>query len=223
MRLTFGLAAACTFLAATASAQSVTPTTAAPQASAPSVGVAAGEAYTPLAGSPSTSILDVLKGSGEFTVFLKAADAANLDSVLQGAGHLTVFAPTDAAFAALPPGQLDELMKPANVARLQQFVLLHVVNLKLTTAQLTGKAATNVPAVATGKAVHLDGSSGKVKVDDGDIAQADVVASNGVIQVIDRVLSPDYTPPAATADSGAAAAAAQTTTTPHKATRRRSH
>ena len=81
------------------------------------------------------------------------------------------------------------------------------MNTPIRSSELLGHSATNVPTVATGKSVHLDGSSGTVKVDDATVLQADVKASNGTIFVIDKVLSPAYVPPAA------AAAKSETTTT----------
>ena len=171
----------------------------------PAAGVAA---YRPISGSPSSTIVAVLQQSGQFTTLLKAVKATNLTSVLSGPGHLTVFAPTDSAFASLPAGTLETLMKPSNASQLQQFVLLHVVNTKIMSTELKGHTAINVPTVATGKQVHLDGSSGTVMVDDSTVEQADVAASNGVIQVISKALSPSYTPPAAPTPSSAAAASA---------------
>ena len=168
-------------------------------------------AFQKITPAPGADLLTVLKSSGQFTTLVKAITATNLTSVLQRPGSLTVFAPTDAAFAALPPGQLDTLMQPANAQQLQQFVLLHVVNTPIKSSELLGHSATNVATVATGKSVHLDGSSGEVKVDDASVLQADVKASNGTVFVIDKVLSPAYAPPAVATAKSTEAAATKTT------------
>jgi uncharacterized surface protein with fasciclin (FAS1) repeats len=140
-----------------------------------------------IAPNPSADIVANLKASGQFTTLLKALDATNLTSLLQKPGALTVFAPTDAAFAALPPGVLDNLMKPANAAQLQQVIAYHVVNTKITADQVTGHAATPVPSVIN-KPLTIDGSSTPIKVNDANVIQAAAPASNGVIYVIDKVL-----------------------------------
>ena len=175
-------------------------------------GASAGAPFRQITAAPGQNLVAVLQASGQFTTLLKAITATNLTTVFQRPGALTVFAPTDAAFAALPPDQLQTLMQPANASQLQQLVLLHVVNTPITSAQLLNHSATNVATVATGKQVHLDGSSGSIKVDGASVLQPDVKASNGTVFVIDQVLSPSYTPPPATA------AAAATTTTDEAAT-----
>ncbi len=184
-------------------------------------GASAGAPFRQITAAPGQTLVAVLQASGQFTTLLKAVTATNLTSVLQRPGALTVFAPTDAAFAALPPEQLQTLMQPANASQLQQLVLLHVVNTPITSAQLLNHSATNVATVATGKQVHLDGSSGSIKVDGASVLQPDVKASNGTVFVIDQVLSPSYTPPpvtAAAATTTDATAATSSTTTSTKAT-----
>ena len=91
------------------------------------------------------------------------------------------------------------------------------MNTPIKSSELLGHSATNVPTVATGKSVHLDGSSGTVKVDDATVLQGDVKASNGTIFVIDKALSPAYVPPAVTAAKSTEAA------TPAKTTKRKKH
>ena len=191
-------------------------------AMAPSA-TAAFQPITPAAGS---SIVAVLQASGQFTTLLKAVAATNLTSVLERPGTLTVFAPTDAAFAALPAGQLASLMLPANASQLQQLVLLHVVNTPIRSTELLNHAATNVPTVATGKTVHLDGSTGTLKVDGNAVLQSDVKASNGSIFVVGQVLSPTYVAPAGSEAADAPAAetkSADTKSTTTKSTTTTKH
>jgi uncharacterized surface protein with fasciclin (FAS1) repeats len=184
-------------------------------------GASAGAPFQQITAAPGQDLVAVLQASGQFTTLLKAITATNLTTVFQRPGALTVFAPTDAAFAALPPGQLQTLMQPANASQLQQLVLLHVVNTPIASAQLLNHSAINVATVATGKQVHLDGSSGSIKVDGASVLQPDVKASNGTVFVIDQVLSPSYTPPPVTAAAAATtdqSASTSTTSTSTKAT-----
>ncbi len=141
-----------------------------------------------IAPNPSADIVANLKASGQFTTLLKTLDGSGLTALLQKPGAFTLFAPTDAAFAALPAGVLDNLMVPANSAQLQQFVAYHVVNTKLVAAQVRGHAATPVPSVVN-KPITVDGSSGTIKVNDATVIQSAAPASNGTIYVIDKVLT----------------------------------
>ena len=178
----FLAAAAAVLLTGSAMAQ---PAPTPPPATAPG-------AFRPIA--PAGDILATLQASGEFNTFIKAATATNLAQLLKAQPNITVLAPTDAAFAAMPAGELDALMQPANVAKLQALVTYHVINARLESAQIKGHAATPVPTVANSP-VTLDGSGTSLKANDADIVQADVLASNGVIQVVDKVLSPGWTAP----------------------------
>lgn len=202
-RLFFAAAAATAAFASVAAAQ---PAPAAPPAAAaaPAPAAPAPSAYRPIA--PAGDILSTLQASGEFTTFVKAATATNLAQVLKAQPNITVLAPTDAAFAAMPAAQLQALMQPANIGQLQSLVTYHVINARLDSAKIAGHAATPVATVANAK-VTLDGSGPVLKANDANIIQADVNASNGVIQVVDKVLSPNWTPPPATAASVAAPAA----------------
>ncbi|MBE7217704.1 MAG: fasciclin domain-containing protein [Caulobacteraceae bacterium] len=190
----------------------------------PSAGMQTGGAMTAAAGAPfqpitpaaGADLVSVLQASGQFTTLLKAVAATGLTPVLQRPGALTVFAPTDAAFAALPPGQLATLMQPANAQQLQQLILLHVVNTPIHSAELLNHAFINVPTVATGKTVHLDGSTGTLKVDGNAVLQSDVHASNGTVFVIGQVLSPNYVAP--TTSEAANVPAAATAETPAAST-----
>jgi uncharacterized surface protein with fasciclin (FAS1) repeats len=148
--------------------------------------------------TPSGDIIATLTASGQFTTLLKALDATNLTSVLKGKGPLTLFAPTDAAFAALPPGQLNALMTASPPADLQKLLIYHIINAKVDDSKIKG-AKGPIPTVAT-TPVYIDGS-GAPKVNDADIMQTDVVVTNGVVYPIDKVLSPTFTPPVATAEA----------------------
>ena len=132
-------------------------------------------------------IIQTAEALGQFATFLKAAEAANLTGMLKTSENLTVFAPNDAAFAALPAGDLEKLMLPENKAELQKLLAAHVVNARVKSVDFKG-VARKAPTLA-GTTVELSGGD-KLMVNDAAIVQADVPASNGVIQVIDKVLLP---------------------------------
>jgi uncharacterized surface protein with fasciclin (FAS1) repeats len=135
----------------------------------------------------SKDIVDTAAAAGQFNTLIAAAKAADLVDTLKSPGPLTVFAPTDAAFAALPAGTVDNLLKPENKAQLVKVLTYHVVSGKVTSGQVvTLDTATTVE----GAAVDIDASNGKVMINDAQVVQADVAASNGVIHVIDKVLLP---------------------------------
>lgn len=168
---------------------------------APGATVAAG-AQVKAAGD----IIETARASGQFSTFLKAVEATNLTQVLKNNKGLTLFAPTDAAFAALPPGELDRLMQPANRAQLQKILTYHLINAQVDSSKIKG-ARGPVPTVA-GANVELDGSGEALKVNQSTIVQADVRPTNGTIHVIDKVLLP---PGAATASAAPAASTASAT------------
>lgn len=132
-------------------------------------------------------IVATAKASGQFGTFLKAAEATNLTGLLQKTPNLTVFAPTDAAFAALPAGELDKLMLPENKAQLQKVLIYHVINARVGSSDFKG--ATRKAATVAGPSVELTGGA-TLKLNDADIVQSDVMASNGIIHVVDKVLMP---------------------------------
>ncbi|CAN5220815.1 hypothetical protein BH09PSE2_BH09PSE2_22590 [soil metagenome] len=203
-----------TFLALTATAcvstfagAALAQTPAATPASAP----ATGAAYTPITSQPSQTIAAVLASSGQFSTLLKAATATGLAPVLSNAGSLTVFAPTDAAFAALPAGALDNLMKPEKAADLQKAVAYHIVNTKILSASAKGHVTK--AASAAGPELYVDGTGDTVKVNDATVIQADVQTSNGVIHVIDKVIMPGFTPPTPPPEAAATTTTTETTAT----------
>jgi len=215
----FATAAAATMIGGAAFAQTAAPQAAAPQAAAPMSAAPAPAA--PSAAAPATpaapsaprvtaagDLIATAKASGQFTTLIKALDATNLTGVLQKTPNLTVFAPTDAAFAALPAGQLDELMKPAGAATLQKILTYHVINLRVDASKIKG--AKGEVKTVEGASVMLDGSGDTLMVDGAKIVQADVMATNGIMHVVDKVLMPNDVPAvtaAAATDTTASAAA----------------
>ena len=131
-------------------------------------------------------IVDTAAAAGSFTTLLAAADAAGLVDALRGESPLTVFAPTDEAFAALPAGTVETLLKPENKDQLAAILKLHVISGKVKSKDLAGKT---LIADTLGGAVNIDATNG-VKVNDAAVTTADIRASNGIIHVIDKVLLP---------------------------------
>ncbi len=164
------------------------PAAAAPAPAAP----AAPAAFQPI--QPAGDILSTLQASGQFKIFVQAIQATNLATIVKTQPNITVFAPPDAAFAAIPADQLAALQK--NIPELQKLVTYHLINTHITTAQVVGHAATSVPSVAN-IPVAISGEGGKMTVNGANVLQPDVMASNGVIFVIDQVLQPATAPPAA--------------------------
>ena len=137
--------------------------------------------------APAHDIVDTAVAAGSFTTLVAAVTAAGLVDTLKSGGPFTVFAPTDDAFAALPAGTVDELVKPENKAKLTAILLLHVIPGKVMAADVVGQVMD--PATAGGTTVHVDGTNG-VTVDAAKVVTADIECSNGVIHVIDAVLLP---------------------------------
>ena len=139
-------------------------------------------------GAQAKDIVDTAVAAGEFKTLATALQKAGLIDTLKGKGPFTVFAPTDDAFAKLPAGALDELLKPENKAKLQAVLTYHVVGGAVKAAEVVtlDKAKTVNGAEAD---ITVDG--GKVKVDGANVVKTDIVASNGVIHVIDAVILPD--------------------------------
>jgi len=132
-------------------------------------------------------IVDTAVSAGSFTTLVAAVKAAGLVDTLKSPGPFTVFAPTDAAFAKLPAGTVEDLLKPENKAKLTAILTYHVVSGKVTSSEIAGKKL-DVASVQGGK-IAVDGMMG-VMVNDAKVISADVAASNGVIHVIDTVIMP---------------------------------
>ena len=134
-------------------------------------------------------IVDTAIASGQFKTLVAAIQAASLEATLRGPGPFTVFAPTDAAFAALPAGTVESLLKPENKDKLAAVLTYHVVPGKVMAADVAGKTVD--PATVQGKTVKVvGGADGKVMVNDAKVISANIEASNGVIHVIDKVIMP---------------------------------
>ncbi|MBE9096133.1 fasciclin domain-containing protein [Tychonema sp. LEGE 07203] len=143
-------------------------------------------AAAPASMAATKDIVAIASGDAQFNTLTKALGAADLVTTLQGKGPFTVFAPTDAAFAALPKATLDDLLKPANKAKLTKILTYHVVpGAVLSTSLKSGEVAT----VEKSK-LKVEVKGGKVKVGGANVVKADIKASNGVIHVIDKVLMP---------------------------------
>ncbi len=132
----------------------------------------------------SKNILDTAKGAGNFTAFLKAVDAAGIADNLNGAGPFTVFAPTDDAFAKLPPKDLEALL--ADKAKLTAVLQYHVISGNVLAKDL---ATVKTEKSVQGADLAIDAASG-VKVGNATVTKPDILASNGVIHAIDTVLLP---------------------------------
>lgn len=136
---------------------------------------------------PENTIVDVAQNAGTFTTLLAALDAAELTDALRGEGPFTVFAPTDEAFAKLPEGTLDNLLKPENKDQLIAILTYHVVS-----DQAKASDAEDMAMVTTleGNDLSITNIDGTVMVNEATVTTADIEASNGVIHVIDTVLMP---------------------------------
>jgi uncharacterized surface protein with fasciclin (FAS1) repeats len=132
-------------------------------------------------------IVDTAIKAGQFKTLAAALKAAGLVDTLKGAGPFTVFAPTDAAFAALPAGTVESLLKPENHDKLVAILTYHVVPGRVTAAQVAGMDSAKT---VEGQALAIHASGKTVTVNGAHVVKADVAASNGVIHVIDKVLIP---------------------------------
>ena len=148
------------------------------------IGIAAGSAS---AYAANKDIVDTAVAAGQFKTLAAALTAAGLVDTLKGPGPFTVFAPTDAAFAKLPAGTVDTLLKPESKAKLTAILTYHVVAGKVMAADVVKlKEAKTVNGAMV--AVKVDG--GNVMINNAKVTTADIAASNGVIHVIDTVLLP---------------------------------
>ncbi|KUJ85820.1 Nex18 symbiotically induced protein [Ruegeria marisrubri] len=155
------------------------------------MGVAAAVAMVgamPLKASAGQDIVDTAVSAGSFTTLVAAVQAAGLVDTLKGDGPFTVFAPTDEAFAALPEGTVETLLKPENKDQLVAILTYHVVPAKITSGEIAGKKAQVL--TVQGDRLSVNARNG-VKVDGAEVISADIMASNGVIHVVDKVLLPN--------------------------------
>jgi uncharacterized surface protein with fasciclin (FAS1) repeats len=137
--------------------------------------------------SEKQDIVDTAVAAGSFQTLAKALDAAGLVDTLKGKGPFTVFAPTDEAFAKLPAGVLEDLLKPENKDKLVAILTYHVVPGEVLASQVTKlKSAKTV----NGQALTITTDGGAVMVDSAKVVRTDILCSNGVIHVIDSVMLP---------------------------------
>lgn len=135
----------------------------------------------------SKDIVDVASSAGSFNTLVAAVKAAGLVETLKGDGPYTVFAPTDEAFAKLPAGTVENLLKPENREKLKAILTYHVVPGKVTAKEVV---KLNEAKTAQGQLVSIRTSDGTVMVDEARVVKTDIKASNGVIHVIDSVMIP---------------------------------
>ena len=144
-------------------------------------------AASPARAQQPKDIVDTAVAAGSFTTLAKALTAADLVATLKGPGPFTVFAPTDEAFAKLPAGTLENLLKPENKAMLRRVLTYHVVPGKVMAADVV---KVNSAKAVSGSMLSIKASEGIVMVDKARVVKTDIAASNGVIHVVDSVLIP---------------------------------
>jgi uncharacterized surface protein with fasciclin (FAS1) repeats len=132
-------------------------------------------------------IVDTAVAAGSFKTLAKALQAADLVETLKGAGPFTVFAPTDEAFAKLPAGTLETLLKPENQSKLQRILTSHVVAGKVMAADVVKLRSAKA---VSGETLTIASRNGGVTVDGATVVKTDIAATNGVIHVIDSVILP---------------------------------
>lgn len=161
-------------------------------------GTIAAAAITLAGAAQAETIVDIAAGDDRFSTLVAAVTAAGLVDTLQGEGPFTVFAPVNDAFAALPEGTVDTLLKPENKEQLTNVLLYHVDDRNLTAEMIPGGSNYFKPVLASARTCITKDASG-VSIADGTGESANVVianikASNGVIHVIDKVLLPGDRP-----------------------------
>jgi uncharacterized surface protein with fasciclin (FAS1) repeats len=144
-------------------------------------------AAAPAPAQQTKNIVDTAASAGSFTTLAKALTAADLVATLEGPGPFTVFAPTDEAFAKLPAGTLDNLLKPENKDKLRRILTYHVVAGEVRAADVVKLQSAKA---VSGDTITVKVRDGKVHVDDANVTKTDIQASNGVIHVIDTVILP---------------------------------
>ena len=142
---------------------------------------------TKVAAQDNKDIVDTAVAAGSFKTLAAALTAADLVKTLKGAGPFTVFAPTDEAFAKLPAGTVEMLLKPENKAKLQRILTYHVVSGKVMASDVMKM---KMAKAVSGDSLTIAAHDGMVMADDARVVKTDIAASNGVIHVIDSVLMP---------------------------------
>jgi uncharacterized surface protein with fasciclin (FAS1) repeats len=139
------------------------------------------------AAAQTKDIVDTAVAAGSFKTLAKALEAADLVTTLKGAGPFTVFAPTDEAFAKLPAGTVEMLLKPENKAKLKRILTYHVVAGNVMAADVVKMTSAKT---VSGDTLTIAAHDGMVMADSSRVVKADIAASNGVIHVIDTVMMP---------------------------------
>jgi uncharacterized surface protein with fasciclin (FAS1) repeats len=134
-----------------------------------------------------SDIVDVAVNAGSFSTLVAALKAANLVETLKGDGPFTVFAPTDEAFAKLPAGTVESLLKPENRAKLRAILTYHVVPGKVLAKEVAGLSAAKT---VQGQSIKVTVKGGTAMVDNATVVKTDILAANGVIHVVDSVILP---------------------------------
>lgn len=136
--------------------------------------------------TPKQSVVEIAAGNKDFSTLVAAAKAAGLVEALNGKGPFTIFAPTNEAFAKLPAGTVESLLKPENKEKLAKILTYHVVPGKVMAADVKpGEVKT-----LEGSSLEIKANEGAVTVDKAKVIKTDIVGSNGVIHVIDQVILP---------------------------------
>jgi uncharacterized surface protein with fasciclin (FAS1) repeats len=149
--------------------------------------LAVGLLATSSAWAQQADIVDTAVASGQFQTLATALEAAGLVETLKGEGPFTVFAPTDEAFAKLPAGTVESLLEPANREQLQAILTYHVIPAALPAAEVVRYDAAET---VNGARLDIDAAGGGVRVNDANVTATDIIATNGVIHVIDAVVLP---------------------------------
>ena len=136
---------------------------------------------------PDKDIVEIAASAGSFNTLVTAVKAAGLVDTLKGNGPFTVFAPTDEAFAKLPGGTVETLLKPENKDKLTAVLTYHVVPGRVTAGEVVNLSSAKT---INGRALRINTKDGKVMVDNARVTATDIMASNGVIHVIDSVVLP---------------------------------
>ena len=144
-------------------------------------------AAAPARAQQTRNIVDTAVAAGSCTTLAKALAAADLVATLEGPGPFTVFAPTDEAFAKLPAGTLESLLKPENKDTLRRILTYHVVAGEVRASDVVKLQSAKA---VSGDTITIEVRDGKVLVDDANVLKTDIQASNGVIHVIDTVILP---------------------------------
>ena len=155
-------------------------------------GAAIALALTSATAAHSANIVETAQSAGTFDTLIAAAEAAGLAGALASGENLTVFAPTDEAFAALPAGTVETLLKPENKDKLAAILSYHVLPRELASNQLPGRTIHVKTIKADGdRLLAVTKGNGGVTVDGANVVSADIRADNGIIHVIDKVMLPD--------------------------------